>query len=891
MRPASPDPREPLGRPRRLRLTLARKLTASLAAMAVLSTALAVIVQDRTLSRDLRRAAEARLERAAHAAEQIVDSHLQVLEDRYRAVSGTPQIRATLEIADAPTLTYFADELRERHGPAAVEFLDANGAVAAHSGHRGIADLSRSVKAPGVMMLGERLYGVVSVPLETAGQRVGAMVVTEEIEPSTLARWSELCGVEIRAGALPSLGNDAILRRIREREPVELAVVADLAAERAALEAARGKLLWAGATALLVALAACAALARSLVRPIRAIQATVDRVRGGDLTVRLQSRRGDEIGDVARGVDLMLDNIRVSHDALDRRVAELRRSQAHLAKAQQLARVGSFTYDPERREVVGSVELWAIYGIDAGGKGVPIQELVDRIHPEDRQAAIAAVQGCLESSFTAHLDLRVTPPDGSERFCHAQFQMVEDGGEQRLEGTVQDITDRRRAEEQIRYLAYHDGLTGLGNRQLFAERMEIATAQARRHGARFGVLFLDLDHFKRINDTLGHRAGDDLLRDVADRLVRSVRETDLITRSTERRFDAAVSRLGGDEFTILITDLEDPSVLASIAQRILEALRRPYALEGQELVISASIGIATWPADGESVDALLSNADSAMYHAKSVGRNAYQFYNQSMNATALRRLQLEGRLRHAIEHDELALHYQPRIELGTGRVCGFEALARWRDAELGVVSPADFIPVAEQTGLIAPLGRWVVRRVCQQIAAWERELGALDLRVSCNVSAREFGPELAGAIVAVVDELGVNPLRLQIEITESAILRDEETVIATLGELRARGISIALDDFGTGYSSLGHLRRLPVDTLKIDRSFVAPIERSREAAALTRSIVSMGRALGLRVVAEGVETREQRELLERWRCDEIQGFLISAAVPPEQAARWLRSER
>jgi EAL domain-containing protein (putative c-di-GMP-specific phosphodiesterase class I) len=312
-------------------------------------------------------------------------------------------------------------------------------------------------------------------------------------------------------------------------------------------------------------------------------------------------------------------------------------------------------------------------------------------------------------------------------------------------------------------------------------------------------------------------------------------------------------------------------------------LQRPCRLDGNELVIHASIGIATWPSDGERIEALLSSADSAMYHAKAGGRNTYQFYDASMNEVALRRLAVELRLRHALEHGGLTLHFQPKLDLASGRIVGFEALARWHDGELGVVSPADFVPIAEQTGLIAPLGRWVLEEVCRLVARSEAELARFGARISFNVSAREFGPTLARDIASTLERSGVKPERLQLEITESAIMRDEQAVVAALEDLRALGLSIALDDFGTGYSSLSYLRRLPVDTLKMDGSFIRSIGQNPEAAALTRSIVAMGKALGLLVVAEGVELEEQRALLAKWGCDQIQGFLVGAPLPADEA--------
>ncbi len=421
MEDASLDHRE---RPSRLRLTLARRLTAALAAMAVLSTLLAVLVQDRALSRDLRRAAETRLGRAAHAAEQLLDDHLRALGERYRAVSGTPQLRATLELADAPTLGFFAEQLRSQQGAALVVLLDGKGAVQAQSGDAALLAAARSAKAPGLFAERGGLYATVAVPLETAGRRVGELRAVETIGAAALHRWSELCGAEIAIGPPANADPDRLVRRIRASEPLDAVVIASLSAERAALAAARGKLLVAGLLALLVALGACAWLARSVVRPIGAIQVAVDRVRAGDLAVRLHSARDDEIGDVARGVDQMLEEIRVSHGALDARVAELRRSQEHLAKAQELARVGSFDYDPARGEVQGSAEFWALLGLPEASKGAPLAEILERFHPEDRDAVSEAVASALESGMGAHLDHRVRLPDGAERFLHTQFQVV-----------------------------------------------------------------------------------------------------------------------------------------------------------------------------------------------------------------------------------------------------------------------------------------------------------------------------------------------------------------------------------------------------------------------------------------------------------------------------------
>lgn len=865
--------------------TLARRLTATLVGTALLSTTLAFFVHDRALQRGLRTNATERLARSAQAGDLLIADHLRQMEKRYRALTSAPQLRATLELAHVPTSRDFADRLRAEQGAALIAFLDARGIVHARSGDRALARSAQRMRRATLLAQGERLYAAVAIPVERRGRRTHTVLAAERIGDELLGRWSELCGARLLVDAPPDGGDEVLSTRIRTEDGVSLHVVSDLAPERAALHSARAKLALAGAAGLAVTLAACAVLARSLVRPIRQVHEAIAAIGTGDLSTRLGSRRSDEIGEVARGVDRMAGQLLASHGELAARNAELRQSQAHLAKAQQIARLGSFELDLESGELMGSDEFWKLYAIEDPHKGVPPRDLVERVHPDDRRLLLDVARGSIEAGAGAHLDHRIQLPDGSERFFQTQFQVVRraDGSPCRLEGTVQDLTERRRTEQQVRYLAYHDGLTGLGNRLMFSERVELAIAQARRKGTKLGVLFLDLDDFKRINDTLGHAVGDALLREVADRLVRGARETELVSRELDQGFEPVVARLGGDEFTVLVTELRDPSDLALVADHLVHVLQRPCRLSGNELVINASIGIATWPADGETVEALLSSADSAMYHAKTRGRSTYQFYDASMNELALRRLAVEVRLRHALEHGDLALHFQPKLELSSGSIVGFEALARWNDGELGVVSPGDFVPIAEQTGLIASLGRWVLAEVCQQVSRAQARLERCGARVSFNVSAREFGPQFARDIARTVERYGVKPERLQLEITESAILRDEQAVVAALEDLRALGLSIALDDFGTGYSSLSYLRRLPVDTLKMDGSFIRSIADDAEAAALTRSIVQMGKALGLRVVAEGVEREEQRALLAKWGCDEVQGFLVGAPLPAEQA--------
>jgi diguanylate cyclase (GGDEF)-like protein/PAS domain S-box-containing protein len=568
-------------------------------------------------------------------------------------------------------------------------------------------------------------------------------------------------------------------------------------------------------------------------------------------------------------------------------LAELRKSRERLANAQRLARMGSFQIQLPSWAIEVSDELLEIYGV-APDATLTVGRLVARVHPDDRNAVGETFRRCAEDGTPIHVDHRSQSQDG-ERVLHTQARLVlgEDGGPAVIEGTVQDVTERTRAEEQIRFLAHHDSLTGLGNRRLFKERLAQALSQARRTGRRAGVLFLDLDHFKRINDTLGHSVGDALLQGVAGRLVASLREGDTVVREDT---PTAISRLGGDEFTILVAPIDDVQNLARVARRILEALAQPFHLSGHEVVIGGSIGITAWPDDGDDVELLLRNADTAMYHAKEQGRNNYQFYAASMNAVALRRLILEGKLRRALEQDEFEVHYQPKIALASGRTCGLEALVRWRDPELGLVLPGDFIPIAEETGLIEPLGEWVLRAVCREIAAM-RARGIAVPPVAVNLSLHQLrSGRLVEQVRAALASAGVLPAQLELEITESVLMQDAAPVVAALETLRADGHPVSIDDFGTGYSSLSYLRRLPVDALKIDRSFIRDIAEREDDAALTESIIRMARALRLRVVAEGVETEAQKALLTRFACDEIQGFLVARAMPLAEIEARLRGE-
>jgi diguanylate cyclase (GGDEF)-like protein/PAS domain S-box-containing protein len=429
---------------------------------------------------------------------------------------------------------------------------------------------------------------------------------------------------------------------------------------------------------------------------------------------------------------------------------------------------------------------------------------------------------------------------------------------------------RKQAEERIRHLAHYDELTGLANRSMFSQSLSHAIAKAQRNGRELAVLFIDLDRFKNINDTLGHGAGDSVLKEVAERLHGCLRESD------------TVGRLSGDEFVVLLEEMPQSMHCTEVAQKILAAIARPFALDTQEFHLTASIGISTYPADSEDLQGLLKNADVAMYRAKELGKNNFQFYSAQMNIHNLERLALESSLRRALERNEFVLHYQPKIDIHSGRISGMEALVRWQHPTKGVIPPKQFIPLAEETGLIVPIGEWVLRTACARNKSWQ-EQGLPPLCVSVNLSARQFAHEnLLQDVARVLNETGLDAAFLELEITESMVMHDPEHAVALLNELKAMGISISMDDFGTGYSSLSYLKRFPIDSLKIDRSFIKDLPLDSDDAAITQAIIAMAHGLKLKVTAEGAETREQLSFLNTHKCDEMQGFYFSKPLPENE---------
>jgi diguanylate cyclase (GGDEF)-like protein len=426
--------------------------------------------------------------------------------------------------------------------------------------------------------------------------------------------------------------------------------------------------------------------------------------------------------------------------------------------------------------------------------------------------------------------------------------------------------------KRVEYLAYHDGLTGLPNRSMFSKLLSQSLSEAHRYGRRLGVAFLDLDRFKQINDTLGHEAGDQLLMDVAKRLRQCVRESD------------TVARLGGDEFVVLLPELNEVKHAAVIAEKILAAIAKPFTLIGHEFRVTASIGISAYPVDGLDEQTLTKNADVAMYKAKSDGKNNFQFYSESLNANSLERLTLESSLRHALERQEFRLRYQAKRDMHSGRITGMEALLRWEHPDLGLVAPMQFIPVAEESSLMLPIGRWVLRTACAQNVAWQKA-GAPRLKMAVNLTGTQFFDErLIEDVTGILESTGMDAELLEFEISERLLIRDVEATVQVLTKLKQLGIGIAIDDFGTGYSSLTTLQRFPLNTIKIDRSLVAGMCAGAENMEFAESVIAMGKNLSLTVVAQGVETRAQADFLRDHSCDELQGFYLNRPLPPDEFA-------
>jgi diguanylate cyclase (GGDEF)-like protein/PAS domain S-box-containing protein len=498
------------------------------------------------------------------------------------------------------------------------------------------------------------------------------------------------------------------------------------------------------------------------------------------------------------------------------------------------------------------------------------------------QPDLEHIRAALREKREGTATLRNYRKDGSLFWNELHIAPVRDltgGATTHFVSVINDISERVRYQHALEYQANHDSLTGLANRNLLNDRIEQAIAWAKRNGQVMGVMLLDLDHFKLINDASGHSAGDALLKEVANRLTACVRETD------------TVARLGGDEFVILLTDVPQPGDVDRIAEKILSALSRPTEVDGRDVFVTASIGVSLYPRDGDHGEILLRYADMAMYRVKEHGRNSVRQFIPEMGSTAISRLDMEAAMRRGLERGEFVLHYQPKIDIQTQRVVGAEALVRWQHPQIGLVHPIEFIRIAEETGLILPLGEWVIAEACRQQVLWQKQ-GLPPLKIAINMSARQFRQdELTDRIAAIFASTGVNPTLIILELTESMVMHDVDSTLLSLRALKNLGVSLSLDDFGTGYSSLSYLRRFPIDELKIDRSFVNDIHTNPDDAAIAGAIIAMARSLGLMVVAEGVENKEQADLLSTMGCNQVQGYYFARPLTVAAFANRLREPK
>ncbi|AYM75456.1 EAL domain-containing protein [Janthinobacterium agaricidamnosum] len=503
----------------------------------------------------------------------------------------------------------------------------------------------------------------------------------------------------------------------------------------------------------------------------------------------------------------------------------------------------------------------------------------DVLPPEIAARLLDKAHAVLATQHIGSVDYTLTHEDSTRHF---EARLVATGADEVL-GLVRDISERKRTEEQIRRLAYCDSLTGIPNRQAFLETLERELLRSKEHDKKFAVLFMDLDAFKRINDTLGHDVGDHLLKVVSERLRETIRPSDLVLRA-EHEFEASsggsnLARLGGDEFTILIPDLERVEDALNVAHRVKEAMRRPFMIEGHEIFVTASIGISLYPEDGEDCNSLLKYADTAMYHAKNCGKNNAKLYSSSLTMEIMSHVKMEVGLRKALQNNELYLLYQPQIDVPSTQIVGVEALVRWRHPERGIISPTEFIPLAEETGLIVPIGEWVLRTACNQAKAWQSH-GGHAIRMAVNLSAKQFKDEnLMQIVLSALADTGLDARLLELELTEGTLMDDARATMVTLEQLRGIGVYLSIDDFGTGYSSMNYLKRFDVRALKIDKSFIAGLPQDTENAAITRAIIAMAHGLKMVVVAEGVETDEQLLMLEEYGCDMAQGYFLGHPSP------------
>ena len=597
----------------------------------------------------------------------------------------------------------------------------------------------------------------------------------------------------------------------------------------------------------------------------------------------LINRAGDKVGAVV-----------AMHDITERKLieTELRESRSRLAEAQHIAQVGSWEWDIDADRIRWSDELYRMYGLEPQQFEATYAGFLDRVHPDDREHVMHAIETAFALRQSFEFEHRIVRTDGSVRAMLGRGQLVTDAAGRviRMMGSGQDITERKQAEQHLQRLAHFDALTGLPNRRLFQDSLKSAMGQADAQDWLVFLFLLDLDNFKDINDSLGHAVGDELLRQVGQRLLGFLRVRD------------TVARLGGDEFGVILLTPSDPQLAVVVADKIQAVMRAPFELEGHTVRSTVSIGITVYPTDTADVHSMVRYADLAMYEAKQAGRNAYRFYTEAMNLRAHEKRELESALREALARDEFVLYYQPKVSLRSGRWTGVEALLRWHRPGHGMVSPGEFIPALENSGLIVPAGAWVINAACRQLSDW-RQAGLEPLPIAVNVSAHHMASNklvrpshgsvaetssdpdantLWASTAACLSRFEVSTGQLEFELTESALMEDAEHSADILRKLKSLGVHVSIDDFGTGYSSLAYLRRFPLDAVKIDGSFIRDLTSNAEDASITLAIIGMAHRLNLKVIAECVETAEQLEFLRANGCDQAQGYYLARPMPAQE---------
>ena len=571
---------------------------------------------------------------------------------------------------------------------------------------------------------------------------------------------------------------------------------------------------------------------------------------------------------------------------------ELDRNRRRLAKTQELARLGNWQIDLVSFEFSCSSKASRLLGFDGWGQ-ISYDDFLSAIIARERDMVKEKIDQAVQSNQNIVLNYPVILPDGTQKHILNQGEILykKNGEPELMLGVIQDVSRLKQAEEEIRLLAFYDSLTGLANRALFMDRLEQAIASAGRTRQKFALLFLDLDQFKLINDTLGHQIGDLLLKQVAARLKTNIRKSDTAAAPGMDSPDSVIARLGGDEFTVLLSNIDEPESAARVAARLIREIADTYHLEGHDVAMTTSVGISVFPADGTESSTLLKNADSAMYHAKKNGRNNYQFYMESLNRAATERFSMERDLNKALENEEFVLFYQPQVDLASRRIVGAEALIRWIHPLKGMIAPDTFIPIAEESGQIIDINRWVLQAACNQKRDW-LHAGLKAIRVAVNLSGYKLSSQnIIGTIKEALGKDSADYQNLELEITENVLMQETRETLSTLKQIKALKLRIALDDFGTGYSSLSYLTSFPVDVIKIDRSFVMGCITEPKNLIIIKAIIAMGHSMDKRIVAEGIETEEQFSLMKALDCDEGQGYFLKHPVPAADFAEFLAKEK